>query len=458
MVKNSKNMAILAAGGPAPGINSVISAAAIRAEIEGIKVLGIKDGFKWIMEGDTSHIKDLNIGSISRIHFTGGSYIGIARSNPTKDKKKLENVIETLQKLNVDKLITIGGDDTAFSAMNVNAAAGDKIKVVHVPKTIDNDLDLPHGIPTFGFQTARHVGVQIVKNLMVDAKTTSRWYFVIAMGRKAGHLALGIGKAAGASLTIIPEEFPDSTIKVSHIVDILVGAIVKRLSYGRSDGVAILAEGLAEQFDPEELKSFANVERDAHDHIRLSEVNLGDILKDKVEEKLKEYGIELTIVTKNIGYELRCADPIPFDMEYTRDLGFAAAQFVINGGSGAMVSIQNGRFVPMYFKDILDPKTGKTKVRMVDPSSETYYIARRYMLRLNQTDFEDRDELAKYAAACGISSDEFKSHYEYLIENDLLYKYLKEGKIKLEATESNTAYEQQSPPTENNNEILIDKK
>jgi ATP-dependent phosphofructokinase / diphosphate-dependent phosphofructokinase len=458
MAKNSKNLAILAAGGPAPGINSVISAAAIRAEIEGIKVLGIKDGFKWIMEGDTSHIKELNIGNISRIHFTGGSFIGIARSNPTKDKKKLQNVIDTLQKLDVDKLITIGGDDTAFSAMNVNATAGDKIKVVHVPKTIDNDLDLPHGIPTFGFQTARHVGVQIVKNLMVDAKTTSRWYFVIAMGRKAGHLALGIGKAAGSSLTIIPEEFPDSTIKISHIVDILVGAIVKRLSYGRSDGVAILAEGLAEQFDPEELKSFANVERDAHDHIRLSEVNLGDILKDKVEERLKEYRIDLTIVTKNIGYELRCADPIPFDMEYTRDLGFAAAQFVINGGSGAMVSIQNGRFVPMYFKDILDPKTGKTKVRMVDPSSETYYIARRYMLRLNQTDFEDHDELAKYAATCGISADEFKKHYEYLIKDDLLYKYLKEGKIKLEAMESNTAYEPQSPAAENNNEILIDKK
>lgn len=440
MAANSKKLAILAAGGPAPGINSVINAAAIRAEIEGIEVLGIQDGFKWLMEGDTSHIKNLNISNISRIHFTGGSYIGVSRSNPTKDKKKLETVISTLQKLDVDKLITIGGDDTAFSSMNVNAAAGDKIKVVHVPKTIDNDLDLPNGIPTFGFQTARHVGVQIVKNLMVDAKTASRWYFVIAMGRKAGHLALGIGKAAGASLTIIPEEFPDSTIKISHVVDILVGAIIKRLSSGSSDGVAILAEGLSEQFDPKELESFAKVERDAHDHIRLAEVNLGDILKDKVEEKLKEYGIDITIVTKNIGYELRCADPIPFDIEYTRDLGFAAAQFVIKGGSGAMVSIQDGRFVPIYFKDILDPQTGKTKVRMVDPSSETYYIARRYMLRLNQTDFEDSARLKKYAETCGISVDEFKKHYEYLIKNDLLYKYLKEGKIKLESAELNTAH------------------
>ncbi len=444
MNKIHDKLAILVAGGPAPGINSVISAATIRAAIEGIEVLGLRDGFQWIMEEDIKHVKELTIGNVSRIHFRGGSYIGISRSNPTKDKKHLENTVNSLLRLNVDKLITIGGDDTAFSAMNVNAAAGDKIKVVHVPKTIDNDLDLPHGIPTFGFQTARHVGVEIVKNIMVDAQTTSRWYFIISMGRKAGHLALGIGKAAGATITLIPEEFPGPKIKLSQIVDILVGAIIKRLSYGRSDGVAIIAEGLVEHLDTSEIESLVNVERDAHDNIRLAEVNFGEILKYKVQEKLDQYGLKITMVAKNIGYELRCADPIPFDMEYTRDLGFAAAQFVINGGSGAMVSIQNGRFVPIYFKDILDPKTGKTKVRMVDPSSESYYIARRYMLRLNQTDFDDSHELAKYAATCGISLEEFKKQFSYLVENDLLYKYLKDGKIKLEAPESNTAFEPKS--------------
>ena len=113
------------------------------------------------------------------------------------------------------------------------------------PKTIDNDLDLPQDIFTFGFQTARHIGVEIVKNLMVDAKTTSRWYFVIAMGRKAGHLALGIGKAAGATLTLIPEEF-GKEVRLRTIVDTLAGAIIKRLAHGRTDGVAVLAEGLVE--------------------------------------------------------------------------------------------------------------------------------------------------------------------------------------------------------------------
>ncbi|MFN3695055.1 MAG: 6-phosphofructokinase, partial [Ignavibacterium sp.] len=316
-----KKLAILVGGGPAPGINSVIGAATIRAAVEGIEVLGIKDGFQWIMEGDITRVKELTIHNVSRIHFRGGSYIGISRANPTKDKKHLENTVTSLLRLNVDKLITIGGDDTAYSALKVNEMAAGRIKVVHVPKTIDNDLDLPHGIPTFGFQTARHIGVDIVKNLMVDAQTTSRWYFVISMGRKAGHLALGIGKATGATLTLIPEEFTGKEIKLSHIVDILVGAIIKRLSYGRPDGVAIIAEGLVEHLNPADLEDLVTVERDAHDNIRIAEINFGEILKAKVQERLKQFGLKSTIVAKNIGYELRCADPIPFDMDYTRDLG-----------------------------------------------------------------------------------------------------------------------------------------
>jgi len=432
-----KKLAILVGGGPAPGINSVIGAATIRAEVEGVEVLGIKDGFRWIMEGDTSHVKELTIHNVSRIHFRGGSYIGISRANPTKDEKHLENAVTSLLRLDVDKLITIGGDDTAYSALKVNEMAAGRIRVVHVPKTIDNDLDLPHGIPTFGFQTARHIGVEIVKNIMVDAQTTSRWYFVISMGRKAGHLALGIGKATGATITLLPEEFAGDKISLNHIVDVLVGTIIKRLSYGRSDGVAILAEGLVERLPEADLDQLVDIERDAHDNIRIAEVNFGEILKIKVQARLKEFGIKTTIVAKNIGYELRCADPIPFDMEYTRDLGFSASQFILNGGSGAMISIQNGRFVPLYFNDILDPATNRTKVRMVDPSSESFYIARRYMLRLNKADFEDPHELAKLAATAHISIDEFKKRFLYLIENDLLYKHVEDGDILLTSIETN---------------------
>lgn len=441
-----KKLAILVGGGPAPGINSVIGAATIRAEVEGVEVVGIRDGFQWIMEGDTSHTRDLTIHNVSRIHFRGGSYIGISRANPTKDDKHLENAVTSLLRLDVDKLITIGGDDTAFSALKVNEMAAGRIKVVHVPKTIDNDLDLPHGIPTFGFQTARHIGVEIVKSLMVDAQTTSRWYFIVTMGRKAGHLALGIGKATGATLTLIPEEFPGEVINFDHVVDVLVGAMIKRLSYGRSDGVAILAEGIVERLQIEDLEELVDIERDAHDNIRIAEINFGEILKTKVQQKLKEFGYKTTIVAKNIGYELRCADPIPFDMEYTRDLGFSASQFILNGGSGAMISIQNGRFVPLYFKDIIDPVTKRTKVRMVDPSSESFYIARRYMLRLNKADFDDPNELAKLAATAHLSIKEFKKRFYYLIENDLMYKHMEDGNIFLATSESNLAYK----PIDNN--------
>ncbi|MFZ0391229.1 MAG: diphosphate--fructose-6-phosphate 1-phosphotransferase [Calditrichia bacterium] len=414
-----KNMAIMVGGGPAPGINSVISAATIRSNIEGVECIGIKDGFKWIMQGDISHIKRLTIENVSRIHFRGGSYIGIARDNPTQDKRYLENVVTSLLRLNVDKLITIGGDDTAYSAMKVEEMADGRIKVVHVPKTIDNDLDLPHGLSTFGFQTARHIGVNIIKNLMVDAQTTSRWYFVVSMGRKAGHLAMGIGKAAGATLSMIPEEFPEEKIRLSKLVDILVGAIIKRLSYGRPDGVAVLAEGLVERLDPQDLEVLLNVERDAHNNIRLAEVNFGEILKYHVQDELKKFNIKSTIVAKNIGYELRCADPIPFDMEYTRDLGYCAAQFLLDGGNGAMISIQEGCFMPMFFEEIIDPKTKRTRVRMVDTQSEYYQVARRYMLRLTSEDFNDPHELAKYAATAGISLEDFKKRFYYIAESDI---------------------------------------
>ena len=417
-MKHRKRLAILVGGGPAPGINAVIGAATIRAVIEGVEVLGILDGFEWIMHGDIAHVEPLTIQDVSRIHFRGGSAIGISRANPTKDPQHLENTVISLLRLNVDKLITIGGDDTAYSAHMLEQKANGRIQVVHVPKTIDNDLDLPPHVHTFGFQTARHIGVEIVKNLMVDAKTTSRWYFCISMGRKAGHLALGIGKAAGATLTLIPEEVKGRPIRLKSIVDTLVGAIIKRLSYGRRDGVAVSAEGVVLDIDPEELAQVNNAERDAHGNVRIAEVNIGEVLKSAVLARLDEFGIKSTIIPKNIGYELRCADPIPLDMAYCRDLGYSAAKTLIQGGNAVMISIQSDHFVPVKFTDLLDPNTGRAKVRMVDIHSTRYAIARRYMIRLRRDDFDDPHELAKFAATVGLSLDEFVGQFKSLIADE----------------------------------------
>ncbi|MEI8254267.1 MAG: diphosphate--fructose-6-phosphate 1-phosphotransferase [Deltaproteobacteria bacterium] len=415
MTERHKRLAILVGGGPAPGINSVIGAATIRAELSGVDVLGIQDGFQWLMQGDISHVTSLASKDVSRIHFRGGSHIGIARANPTTSEEYLENTVTSLLRLNVDKLITIGGDDTAFSAARLEERSRGRIHVVHVPKTIDNDLDLPPETFTFGFQTARHIGVEIVKNLMVDAKTTHRWYFVIAMGRKAGHLALGIGKAAGATLTLIPEEFGTEKLTIKTIVDTLVGAMIKRMSYGRTDGVVVLAEGLVEMLEEVDLAALPEIERDAHGHIRIAEVNLGEILKMQVQARMKQYGLKPTVVAKNIGYELRCADPIPFDMEYTRDLGYCAAKFVLDGGTGALVSIFNGKFKPIPFAEMMDPKTGRTKVRMVDIESDRYRIANSYMIRLRGEDFDDPHELARYAATAHMTIEDFREKFEYLV-------------------------------------------
>ncbi len=409
MAERSK-LAIVVGGGPAPGINSVIGAATIRAALSNIEVLGIQDGFRWLMEGDTSHVVPLTIADTSRIHFRGGSHLGIARANPTKNPKHLQNTFESLQKLGVGKLISIGGDDTCFSAHKLAEMSKGKLSVVHVPKTIDNDLDLPQDTFTFGFQTARHIGVEIVKNLMVDAKTTSRWYFVIAMGRKAGHLALGIGKAAGATLSMIPEEFGGQA-RLQTIVDILAASIIKRLAYGRHDGVAVLAEGLVEILPVADLSGLAQVERDAHDHIRIAEINFGDIVKAEVSKRLAHFNVKPTIVAKNIGYEVRCADPIPFDMEYTRDLGYCAARYIIEGGGSALISIQQGRFKPIPFADIMDPQTGRMKVRMVDVESDRYKIARTYMLRLKPEDLADSHELARLAKAAGVTPEVFREEF-----------------------------------------------
>jgi ATP-dependent phosphofructokinase / diphosphate-dependent phosphofructokinase len=417
---SKEKLAILVGGGPAPGINSVISAATIRALLQGVEVLGIRDGFSNIMRGraDLGAARPLRLEDVSRIHFSGGSILGTARDNPTKDVQYLDSVVETLLKVGVTQLITIGGDDTAFSAMKVAERAAGRIRVAHVPKTIDNDLDLDPNVDTFGYQTARHVGVEIVKNLMVDAKTTSRWYVAVAMGRKAGHLAVGIGKAAGATMTLIPEEFPKFKTSLQTLADTLAGAIIKRKAEGHPDGVVVLAEGLVESLPEEDLEKFGAIEYDDHAHIRFAEIDIGDGIKKATSKRLKELGMKTTLVSKNIGYELRCADPIPFDMEYTRDLGYCAAKYLFSGGNAAMVSLQGGNFVPIPFSQMLDPQTGRTRVRMVDIHSTRYAIARRYMIRLRRDDFEDPATVKKFADVAHLTPDEFRRQFAYLVEHE----------------------------------------
>ncbi len=411
MGTTGKTLAILVGGGPAPGINAVIAAATIEARNHGLRVLGCYDGFRWLVQGDTQHVVELGIDDLSRIHFEGGSILRTSRTNPTRTPGGVERVADTLARLGVDHLMTIGGDDTAYVSSRL-AKALPGLTVAHVPKTIDNDLPLPSDIVTFGFTTAVNLGKELVRNLMQDAATTERWFFVTVMGRHAGHLALGIGGSAAATLTLIAEEFPEPRVAVDRLVDTLEGAIIKRRAHGREHGVAILSEGLGEKLDQETL---GPVERDQYGNVRLAELELGRVLKERVQASLKSRGIDVTIVSKEMGYELRCAPPGAHDIQYCRSLGYWATRFLLEGGSSAMVTIQAGRLVPVPFGLMMDPKTGRIRVRYVDVESEMYQTLWAYMIRLKPEDFDDPQTLAALAKAGNMSEPELLARFGPLV-------------------------------------------
>ncbi|MFP8879182.1 MAG: 6-phosphofructokinase, partial [Myxococcota bacterium] len=319
-------------------------------------------------------------------------------------------ILASLDSLGVEYLITIGGDDTASSAMRVADSAQGRIKVVHVPKTIDNDLPLPAGIPTFGFETAREHATAVVERILEDMRTTRRWFFIIMMGRTAGHLTLGAGKAAGAPISLIPEDFPNHPIRIEEVVRTLEGAIVRRRAAGRPDGVAVIAEGIAEHMDPDD-PILKDVPRDAHGHIRLAEVPLGKVLRTAVAESLASRGITVAIGEKDVGYEVRCGYPTAFDRDYTRDLGVGAVTSLLDGHSSALITRQAANIVPVPFSQIVDASTGKAQVRQVDTSTDHYRNSLALQERITAADLADPERLEKIAKAAGLSAAEAKERY-----------------------------------------------
>lgn len=402
-----KKIGILVGGGPAPGTNGVISAIALEAIKVGCVPVGFHDGFEWLAQRYTDEQHELTVNEVSRIHLDGGVLLGAARTDITRTPQTLENTISALNKLGIEGLITIGGDDLLRSSYAVERETKGAIKVVQVPKSIDNDLLLPQSVPTLGYETARHYGVEMVKRLMEDAKTTGRWYLGVTIGRPTGHLTLGIGKAASATCTIIPEEFKQKIISLNDIVEIVEGTIIKRRAMGRPYGVILLAEALVERFDPEEIVELQDVDQDAQGNIRVAEIDLGRKVKNEVQINLERRGIKVTIVDKTIGYELRCARPIPLDAEYARDLGYAAFSYLYQGNSGAMITIQGGTLQPVPFSEIIDAATGAGRQRPVDVETESYQVARDYMVRIGKQDFQNEEWILKLAQAGGMTKDEF---------------------------------------------------
>ncbi|HTX59689.1 MAG TPA: diphosphate--fructose-6-phosphate 1-phosphotransferase [Verrucomicrobiae bacterium] len=409
----SDTIAILVGGGPAPGINGVIASATIEAINHGLRVVGIFDGYRDLAAGRPPRVMELTFDHVSRIHTAGGSILRTSRTNPAETEASLEHCVQALGALGARYLICIGGDDTTYGATKIAERTRGLIGVATVPKTIDNDLPLPDNAPTFGFETARSVGAGILEHLMEDARTTARWYIVVSMGRKSGALALGMCKAAGATLAVIPEEYQQG-VHLSLVIDTIVGSVIKRRSIGREHGIAVVAEGIAERLAGDDLEALENVERDAFGHVRLADVPIGTVLRDGVRKRLGELGIDATVVPKDIGYELRCAKPVPFDVDYTRTLGYGAVRYLLGGGSGALIALRGGHVHPMLLDELLDPQTGRIRTRCVDVTSEAYRVARDYMMRLEPGDFEGV-RLAQLAAQTTLTPAQFKESFEAVV-------------------------------------------
>ncbi|MEZ5987994.1 MAG: 6-phosphofructokinase [Planctomycetota bacterium] len=411
MTTPQPTVAIAVGGGPAPGINGVIAAITIEARNRGWRVLGLLDGLKWVSRGDCGQVLELDIADVSRIHKTGGSVLRTSREGAVDRPEIRDRVHDCLHGLGVHALITIGGDGTASAADALYHNDKHGLAYLHVPKTIDNDIDLPGGFSTFGFQTARHVGVDIVHSLAEDARTTRRWYLAVTMGRHSGHLAHGIGKAAGATLTLIPEEFPAGKLHLDDILKPIEGSMIRRMAEGRADGIVVIAEGLAERIDPDELPSTEGLERDPKGKIRLTDLPLGRILRDELVARFRSRGREVKVMEKNIGYELRCADPIPFDAEYTRDLGFGAMRAILRHGMQGVICRVGNEMLVYPFEHFRDERTGRTRVRYVDTTLETYTCSLRYQIRLDREHLEDPVQRARLAEASGMPEQELVARF-----------------------------------------------
>ncbi len=414
-----QKIGILVGGGPAPGINSVIHAVAMEAWRHHYPVFGIYEGFKHLMGGNLKGV-DLLPEKVAYIYADGGSILHSSRANPTGSPEALKRCVLTLQAAGINTLVSIGGDDTAYSASRIAAYAqtdlGLDFHSVHVPKTIDNDLPLPEDVPTFGYETAREIGTRMVLNIKRDASAMQHWFLVLTMGRQSGHLALGIGQSATATLTLIPEEWSGRKIFLQEVVDLLITTLLLRLVEGKPYGVAVIAEGLLENLAEEDLNKLEHVERDEHGHVRLAEVNFLGLLKKEIDRELEQLGLKMKFVKQVLGYELRCAPPCAFDIEYTRCLGGAAVDYLLAGGTNAIITLQHGKIVPIPYQEMIDPETGRTVVRMVNTDSLKYKSAYQFMTRLKPEHAEDELLIEKLAALTHRTADEFKQRYGYIFK------------------------------------------
>jgi len=382
-----KTILIICGGGPAPGINSVISTVAKAFLKDGYRVLGLHEGFKGLFS-EEPEIKEIDFALADTIFSRGGSTLIMSRFKPGTEKLNTKIFLDN----NVKLLVSIGGDDTASTANRITAYLQQEhifISNIHVPKTIDNDLPLPDRNPTFGFHSAKDEGVRIGNNIYEDARTSQNWFVMSAMGRSAGHLAFGIATSCHFPMMVIPEMFGNTNITLEKVVRLVISSIVKRKIENIQYGVAMISEGIFHIMPKSELDKIGiEFTYDAHGHPELGNVSKSHILNMLVQNKLKELEIDIKSRPVELGYELRCCRPIGFDLTLCTLLGIGVKKLFDEGKSGCLVSANSkGEITPLYLSDLEDEQ-GKIQPRLVDIDSEFSRLCFQNLHYLDESDYE----------------------------------------------------------------------
>jgi 6-phosphofructokinase 1 len=401
-------IAILTGGGPAPGMNTVVGSVSKTFLQKGYRVIGLHGGYSGLFSSEVRSV-DIDFALADDIFNRGGSFLQMSRFKPSQKDFDENFNLKFFKENNVKLLVTVGGDDTASTANRIAAFLEEKkypVANIHVPKTIDNDLPLPDGMPTFGYQSAKDKGAVIARTVYMDARTSGNWFVLAAMGRSAGHLAFGIGSACHYPMIVIPEMFNKTTITVQKIVDLVVSSILKRKIMGMDYGAAMISEGVFHELSEEECRnSGVTFSYDDHGHPELGKVSKAHIFNEMLENRLKQLGIKVKSRPVEIGYEVRCQTPVAYDLVYCSQLGMGVYKLFAQGNTGCMVYVnQEGFVTPLYLKDLEDPFTHKIPPRLVNLACDKFQAVIDNIL--NYITSEDYEAAKKYVA----NPEEFDFH------------------------------------------------
>ena len=395
-MKMEKSIVILTGGGPAPGMNTVVGTIAKTFLSNGYRVIGLHGGYKGLFS-PTQKTTDIDFLLADSIFNRGGSYLMMSRYKPSQEDFDKNFNLDFFKNNNIQLLVTVGGDDTASTANRIAkflAVKNYPIANIHVPKTIDNDLPLPSNIPTFGYHSAKSEGTKIATTVYEDARTSGTWFVVSAMGRSAGHLALGIGATCHYPMIVIPEMFNRTDITIDKIVNMAISAIIKRKIMGLSYGAIMISEGVFHAFSHTDLEA-AGVKftYDDHGHPELGKISKAQMFNELLEKKLDKLGISVKSRPVEIGYEVRCVTPIAYDLMYCSQLGMGVYQLFKEGATGCMVYLDlNNNIKPLYLSDIQD-KDGKIPPRGVNIHTDKAQNIIRYLMHyITPADYEAAKE------------------------------------------------------------------